>query len=147
MQGDAGSAFADGLDAAPAIVEARQDVHVEVEHALAGGRAVVPADVEPRRVKGFRQPLDHLHHRPEERAGRAVVQLEQRGGVLPGDHQGVAPGDGEAIQEGDRARRLEDHLGGTGAGDDLAEEALGVSTGLGGGHGASGAGRGTQARW
>ena len=105
---------------------ARDHVQVEVEHGLPGDRAArvdqVDAVGAERLGHALRQPLGRLNDGGE-LVGR---DLEQVARVLLGDHERVAVRARVDVHEGDRPVVLVDLPDGQFAGDDLAEDAVGV---------------------
>ena len=108
-------------------VVARDHVDVEVEDRLPGGRAARVEQVDAVGTEALggrpRQPL-----RRGDGGGEVLgIDLEQVGRVPAGDDEGVAAGGGVDVHEGHGPLVLVHALGRDLAGDDLAEQAVGIS--------------------
>src|SRR5690606_35454815 len=106
--------------AQPVAPGARDDVRVQVGHALADD--VVHRHEGPLRAEGVRQRGGHPAHRGEEGAEQLVRQVGQGDDVDARHHEHMSLEHRPRVEEGDDVLRGEDDVGGRRARDDPAED-------------------------
>src|SRR2546423_3333021 len=115
------------LDPEAIALPPRDHVEVRVKDLLAGRRAVRQEEVDGLAAQaGDAEASSAPARERPHRDGRDLIDLPDRGGVLPRDHEGVALVDRMQVEECDRVASLRDEARLLVAFDDPAEDASGV---------------------